>query len=250
MAKPQLRNGYTPIANELLEAIYKTNFTSTELKIIFLVMRCTYGFSRKEYTLSLSYIANGIGVSKRYVSSSVGKLIEDNVLQVVKEHTDTQSRILKLNKNYEEWRDRITIQQMNHSSTVDTEFNYTDEVQFNTTDEAQFNTTDEAQFNQKNNNKTNIKQYIDYFDSFWSLYPKKVAKSTAEKSFKKLKVNGELITKILNSLEIQKQSKQWQDRQYIPNPSTWLNQKRWEDEVEEVVRNEGLTITAEGTYKF
>lgn len=242
MAKPQLENGYTPIANELLEAIYKTEFTATELKIILLVARCTYGFSRKEYTLSLSYIARGIGVSKRYVSSSVSKLIEDNVLRIVKEHTDTQSRIIKINKNYETWLNRTTVQQMNSNSTV--------EPRNNTTDEVQFNTTDEVQFNQKNNNKTNIKQYIDHFDTFWSLYPKKVAKSTAEKSFKKLKVNDELIIKILNSLEIQKQSKQWQDRQYIPNPSTWLNQKRWEDEVEAVVRNEGLTITAEGTYKF
>jgi hypothetical protein len=24
--------------------------------------------------------------------------------------------------------------------------------------------------------------------------------------------------------------KQWQDTSYIPHPSTWLNQERWEDE--------------------
>ena len=242
MAKPQLENGYTPIANELLEAIYKTEFTATELKIILLVARYTYGFSRKEYTLSLSYIARGIGVSKRYVSSSVSKLIEDNVLQIVKEHTDTQSRVIKINKNYETWLSRTTVQQVNHSSTV--------APRNNTTDEAQFNTTDEVQFNQKNNNKTNVKQYIDQFNKFWGAYPKKVSKATAEKSFKKLKVDDELLIKMINSLEVHKQSKQWQDRQYIPNPSTWLNQKRWEDEIEDVPKNERVTITAEGTYKF
>jgi hypothetical protein len=36
------------------------------------------------------------------------------------------------------------------------------------------------------------------------------------------------------AVEAQKKSKQWQkdDGQYIPNPSTWLNQGRWDDELE------------------
>lgn len=103
--------------------------------------------------------------------------------------------------------------------------------------------------NSINNNSINNK-YIDYFNKFWGAYPKKVSKTTAEKSFKKLKVDDELLIKMINSLEVHKQSKQWQDKQYIPNPSTWLNQKRWEDEIENVPKDERVTITAEGTFKF
>lgn len=242
MASPQLEKGYTPIANELLEVVYKTSFTATEYKIILLVMRCTYGFSRKEYTLSLSYIAKGIGVSKRYVSSSVSKLIEDNILLIVKEHTDTQSRIIKLNKYYETWLNRTTVQQMKYSSTV--------ELENNTTDDVQFNTTDDVQFNQKNNNKTNIKQYIDHFNKFWNDYPKKVAKANAEKSFKKLKINDESLTKMLSALAIQKQSKQWQDKQYIPHASTWLNQRRWEDEEDTTVITDNVIMTEDGAFQL
>ena len=38
---------------------------------------------------------------------------------------------------------------------------------------------------------------------------------------------------LIAAIERQKQSQQWikDDGQYIPNPATWLNQGRWEDEV-------------------
>lgn len=138
MANPQKEEGYTSISNELLEVIYGTNFTATELKTLLFIMRYTYGFSRKEYQLSLTFIASGIGISKRYVSSTVGKLIEDKILIVVKQHTDTESRIIKINKNYQLWKNRSTVQRVKQSSTVESEQDTTDEVQFNTTDEAEF----------------------------------------------------------------------------------------------------------------
>lgn len=227
MASPQKENGYTPIANELLEAIYRTDFTSTELKIILFTMRYTYGFSRKEHEISLNFISKGIGISKRYVSSSVSKLIEDNILNVVREHTDTKSRVIKLNKYYSKWINRSTLQQMKYSSTGDTENNTTDEVQFNTTDELEFH-------QDKQNIKQNIKQGApDLFPLFWDDYPRKVSKVAAKKAFDKIKVNDSLLKQMLKALEVQKQSKQWQIKEYIPYPTTWLNQRRWEDETEE-----------------
>lgn len=73
----------------------------------------------------------------------------------------------------------------------------------------------------------------DLFDEFWSLYPKKTSKQEARKSFAKLKVTTDLFEKIKAALSAQKQSKQWQreNGQYIPYPATWLNQRRWEDEI-------------------
>jgi hypothetical protein len=68
------------------------------------------------------------------------------------------------------------------------------------------------------------------FDQFWLAYPKKVGKGAAEKAFAKARLNGHL-PEVLKSIEVQKRSEQWQKDggQYIPNPATWLNQKRWED---------------------
>lgn len=68
------------------------------------------------------------------------------------------------------------------------------------------------------------------FDVFWSSFPKKVGKGAAKKAWQKKKPP---LDQVLAALEVQKKSKQWQkeDGQFIPNPSTWLNQERWQDEV-------------------
>jgi hypothetical protein len=74
--------------------------------------------------------------------------------------------------------------------------------------------------------------YASRFVLFWQAYPKKTGKGAAEKSFSRQKVDDTLLDIILKAIEIQKQSEQWQKNggQFIPNPATWLNQKRWEDE--------------------
>lgn len=75
-------------------------------------------------------------------------------------------------------------------------------------------------------------QQQERFNAFWQEYPKKQGKGAAETAWKKLKPSAELTEKMLESLEQAKNCAQWQREggQYIPNPSTWLNQKRWEDD--------------------
>ena len=69
----------------------------------------------------------------------------------------------------------------------------------------------------------------DNFLDFWCWYPKKVGKDAAYKAWNKCKPNYDLLFK---TLMWQKESKQWQaeDGKYIPNPATYLNQGRWQDE--------------------
>ena len=68
------------------------------------------------------------------------------------------------------------------------------------------------------------------FDAFWSAYPKKVGKEAARKAYAKVKVDADVL---IRAVERQKLSTQWKKDggQYIPNPATWLNQGRWEDEL-------------------
>lgn len=73
------------------------------------------------------------------------------------------------------------------------------------------------------------------FDIFWKAYPRKVSPTAAKKSFAKLKVDEELLNKMLRAIEQQKKTDQWKDPKYIPHPSTWLNNGRWEDEVQTTV---------------
>ena len=45
-----------------------------------------------------------------------------------------------------------------------------------------------------------------------------------------------MFDKIMAAVKAAKVSKQWNrdDGQFIPNPATWLNQGRWDDELEEM----------------
>jgi DNA-binding Lrp family transcriptional regulator len=80
--------------------------------------------------------------------------------------------------------------------------------------------------------RSKVKRYSALFDQFWSAYPKKVGPDAARKAFTKRKPDEELLQKMLAALERQRQSQQWQDDdgRYIPNPTRWLNEARWEDE--------------------
>lgn len=73
----------------------------------------------------------------------------------------------------------------------------------------------------------------DSFSRFWSAYPKKVAKAAARKAWDKLKPDEDLTATILSAIEAQKAGEQWRKNggQFIPNPATWLNGERWNDEV-------------------
>lgn len=68
------------------------------------------------------------------------------------------------------------------------------------------------------------------FETFWKAYPRKVGKDAARRAFAKVKVPVETL---VAAVEAQKASTQWtkDNGQFIPNPATWLNQGRWEDEV-------------------
>lgn len=82
------------------------------------------------------------------------------------------------------------------------------------------------------------------FEAFWKVYPKKVAKKKAYQAFKKIKTP---VSVLIEAVEKQKKSEQWMrdHGQYIPFPTTWLNQERWimEDDVEppQQQRYDGIT---------
>jgi len=108
------------------------------------------------------------------------------------------------------------------------------------------------------------------FASFWKLYPRKTDKAKAQKAWAKLNPDRSLFEKIMRGLGNHCASRDWikDDGQFIPHPTTWLNGKRWEDEVrpagtihqfpgqsrhtgfEQRDYTAGLTQREDGTYAF
>jgi hypothetical protein len=74
----------------------------------------------------------------------------------------------------------------------------------------------------------------DAFESFWSAYPRKVGKGATRAWWAKHRPSATETALMVASLERQRRSSQWlrDGGRYIPNPATWLNQQRWDDDPE------------------
>lgn len=108
-------------------------------------------------------------------------------------------------------------------------------------------TNDQPTANQRlttnNNNNNNITNNIYVrFEEFWNAYPNKKAKKKAEQSW--LKINPSEYDKIMSSLGEYKKSEQWraQGGRFVPYPSTWLNQERWNDEISPTLSDDEVDI--------
>ena len=71
--------------------------------------------------------------------------------------------------------------------------------------------------------------YSTAFLKFWEAFPKKEGKAKAFESFKK--IDPIYHEKMFKTLDHQIRTNIWSEYKFIPQPTTWLNQKRWEDEI-------------------
>ncbi len=71
------------------------------------------------------------------------------------------------------------------------------------------------------------------FDEFYLAYPRKAARAQAVKAWNKLKADDALIDRILEDIPIRIKSGEFDtsDKTHIPHPATYLNGRRWEDEI-------------------
>lgn len=67
------------------------------------------------------------------------------------------------------------------------------------------------------------------FERFWASYPKRVDKKGALRSWQKENPNIDLV---ISAIESQKAN--WTDPQFIPMPTTWLNQRRFEAQIDAI----------------
>lgn len=221
----KVKNGFTRIANELLEAMALTDLTGHQFRVLLTVIRLTYGYHKKLAPISNKNFRSMTGLTKSRVSQVVNQLVNSNII-IVENDSPGKVREYSLNKNYKDWK----------GYQFSEPYQFSDTYQKNETKGItkvkrgyQFSET----FHKEP--KDNIKRkeiYIAHFDTFWQSYPKKVSKKAAEKIFLKLKPDQKLLNQMLKAIENQKQSEQWQNKKYIPYPATWLNQERWQDELE------------------
>ncbi|MBF9244626.1 helix-turn-helix domain-containing protein [Pseudomonas syringae pv. tomato] len=105
------------------------------------------------------------------------------------------------------------------------------------------------------------------FDQFWKMYPRKLGKDKASKAWQKLQMTEALYDLIVSALAKHVATPGWtkDNGQFIPHAATWLNGKRWEDEVvpagktgsgsrhtqlDQVDHTDGLELDANGNFRI
>lgn len=99
MASPQKENGFTSIANELMEKLASASLNGSEFRICIFVLRKTWGWKKKDDSISISQIEEGTGLSRKMAVETLNKLVTKRLLVKTKKYVNT----LQFNKNHEEW---------------------------------------------------------------------------------------------------------------------------------------------------
>ena len=103
MASPQKENGYTAIANEILDKLAKTYIPGEARQMLDLIIRKTYGFQKKSDEISTTQFIQNTGLPRWAVNRHGKTLAEMNLITVcVIAHTSV--RTYSFQKDYTKWK--------------------------------------------------------------------------------------------------------------------------------------------------
>lgn len=100
MASPQLENGYIRIARELADQFCRRDFNGQEWRILWAVIRKTYGYNKREDVIPFTQFQQITGMDRKSVTRTIKSLRIKKVL-VCKESRD--GNIYRINKDYKTW---------------------------------------------------------------------------------------------------------------------------------------------------
>jgi len=228
MASPQCENGYTKIANEILEQLITQRVPGEQFRVLLCIIRASYGWNEKSVSITHQEIADQTGIVRQNVTRAIKALASKKMLSCIKKDAKGCNDLI-FNKNYDEWVNRP---KRETCIKKDAETGIKKDADDNITPiilkKRKKPPTPKGGKKKEILNQTQLQ----LFEIFWSAYPKKKSKGQAKKTWKKLNPDEFLLDRILASIETAKKSKQWlkDDGDFIPHPSTWLNAEGWEDE--------------------
>ncbi|MDU5081233.1 replication protein [uncultured Tissierella sp.] len=174
MSSPQLENGFTRIANEILEAMARVKLSPTQYRIIFTVWRYTYGFQRKSHQLSLTFLTEATGCDFRLIQREVKKLIDMKIL--LSNQTKGKTREIGFNKDLKDWRIDIVQNTIGEIDNGNLDNGETDNIAIGETDNIAIGEIDnetigemDNQERKKEKSKETVNDYKSIFDFYFTL---------------------------------------------------------------------------------
>lgn len=101
MASPQKENGYTPVANELMEALARIRINGEAWQVLSVILRLTYGWNKKEDAIALSQFVGATGLQRTSVRRAVRKLC---ALGLVDEKATGFIKKYRVVKDFDKWK--------------------------------------------------------------------------------------------------------------------------------------------------
>ncbi|MGD0661625.1 MAG: replication protein [Syntrophorhabdales bacterium] len=104
-ASPQCENGYTRLANEIIEALMKTNLSAYQSRVLWAIWRETYGYHKKADWISHTQLVEMTGIKKPHVSRTLSELIARNIVTRI-------GNKIAFCKDYQGWKElpkRVTV---------------------------------------------------------------------------------------------------------------------------------------------
>ena len=100
--RPTLNEGYCRVVNALAEGLARTALTSIEHRVVWAVIRLTYGWQKGKDRIAASQNAKATGMTRQKCSSTLSGLIERSV--VIREGGGMSP--IKINTNTDDWQPR------------------------------------------------------------------------------------------------------------------------------------------------
>lgn len=195
-----------------------------------------YGFTQAEnqvFTGSLQYISDFLGISKQAVQETLKRLLDKGLIAKSERYFNGIKYVeyKTLRNNFNGIQESCIPYNLNGSqescTTIQENCTGMQESCIPKQESCTNNNINNNINNNKIKNKENIKEKL--FDDFWKVYPRKVSKQEAIKSFNKIENIEKVIPKIIRAVVYLKSTEQWQEERFIPHPTTFINQRRWED---------------------
>jgi phage replication O-like protein O len=243
MASPQKENGFTPIANEIMEALSRVNLSPYESRVFWFVVRRTYGFNKKTDRISLSQFETGTGIKDRHVVRAIKSLVKKQMLLT---HKDSpQSVTYGVQKDYERWFKPLPLQGVlvegvplqgvpgegetstsTGSGTSTSTGRYKRQKTIQKTKGVSSST-----ISKKRKLTRPDPAVLEAFGRFYEAYPRHVAKQKALEAWQKLNPAPDLISVMMAAVQRYGEEAEGTERRFVLHLATWLNQRRWEDEI-------------------
>lgn len=102
MANPQKENGYTSIANEIMEALVRTRIPGEARQMLDFIIRKTYGYGKTTDMIATSQFCEATGLKKFIIHRARKRLLLANLITVSK-NDNSQILSYSFQKDYEKW---------------------------------------------------------------------------------------------------------------------------------------------------